>query len=315
MRSVVGCDVSKEWIDVHVVGAQERCFRVENAARKLDCFASNLPPGSVVGMEATGKLHELLADSLFRRGHTVYVINPRWVRLYSKGLGIRGKTDRSDAALIARFVGAEGSKLHPYTPASPAHRELRQLLRQRSKLVKLKGAAQASLGRKARIVVDAFNKLIKELERRIDEIIKSQPTWHDLARRLRTQPGVGPIVAAHLVEVLTRIPFRKADAFIAHTGLDPRSNDSGQRRGRRFLTHHGDSALRSMLFMAAMSAIQRTGTWRAFYDEKVRRGLPSTGALVVIARKLARIAYSLFRSGQNYDPARLILANHACVAT
>lgn len=316
MSAIVGCDVSKEWIDVQIVGPSgDQRRRVLNAVRELDRFAKDLAPASVVGMEATGRLHELLAERLFKCGHTVFVINPRWIRHYGKGLGIRGKTDRSDAALIARFVGAEQCKLHPYTPASPAHRELRQLLRQRSKLVQLRMAAQSSLGRRARTVIDAFNGLIKELERRIAEIIKSQPGWHDLARRIRAQPGIGPIVAAHLVEVLTRVPFRKVDAFIAHTGLDPRSNDSGQKRGRRFLSHHGDAALRSMLFMAAMSATQRTGPWRTAYEDKVRSGLPSTAALVVIARKIARIAYSLFRSGGTYDPKHFTSAQEACIAT
>jgi transposase len=305
MGSIVGCDISKAWFDVEVVdGSCERRLRIDNKAKPIDRFARELAPGSVVGMEATGQLHEPLAAKLVERGHTVFVINPRWIRQYARGLGIRGKTDRSDAALIARFVASEGPKLHPYEPPSPQHKELRKLLLQRRKLVELKVATQQSLGTKARALIGQFNALIAKLEQQIAEIIRSVPDWSELATRLRSEPGVGPVVAMHLVEVLTRMRFQNADAFIAHTGLDPRPNDSGQKRGRRFLTHHGDAALRSMLYMAAMKACQR-GHWHAVYQAHRDRGLASTAALVVVARKLARIAFSLSRTGKTYNESVL----------
>ena len=302
MKFVVGCDVSNNWFDAEIVGpAQKRQVRVDNKARAIDRFARELPPASWVGMEATGQMHELLAMKLIKRGHTVFVINPRWIRHYARGVGIRGKTDRSDAALIARFVAAEGAKLHPYEPPSQEHKELRKLLLRRRKLVELKTATRQSLGGAARGLVNQFNRVIKEIEGRITRIIRGVPGWQSHATRLRSTPGIGPIVAAHLVEVLTRVPFKTGDAFIAHTGLDPRPNDSGQKHGRRHLTRHGDAALRSMLFMAAMTAIQR-GHWRAIYEKQVQKGLPSTAGLVVVARKLARIAFNLFKSCGTYDP-------------
>lgn len=315
MKHVVGCDISKDWIDGEIVGplGQQR-VRVDNKAKALDRFARELPAGSIVGMEATGDLHELLAGKLLKYGHVVFVINPRWIRHYAKGLGIRGKTDRSDAALIARFVASEHSKLHPYELPSREHKELRKLLSQRRKLVELKTATRQSLGSKARGLVNQFNKMIKAIEKRVNEIIKSVPDWQGLARRLRSEPGVGPIVAAYLVEVLTRIGFRNSDAFIAHTGLDPRPNDSGHKHGKRYLTRHGDAGLRTMLFMAAMTASKK-GVWRDIYHANRQKGLASTAALVVVARKQARIAFSLFKSGGTYNPDMVRVFRNACQAT
>lgn len=305
MGNVVGCDISKDWIDVESIGpALQRRLRLDNKAQALDRFARELPPRSLVGMEATGELHELLARKLVKHGHSVFVVNPRWIHLYAKGIGVRGKTDRSDAALIARFIAAESGSLRAYQPPGREQQELRKLLLRRCTVVKLKTATRQSLGAQARELVKQFDRVLEQIERRIAEIIKGTADWQALAKRLRSEPGVGAIVAAHLVQVLTRFPFRTADAFIAHTGLDPRPNDSGRKHGRRWLTHHGDSALRTMLFMAAMAACKRP-EWRAIYEAHRQKGLPSTAALVVIARKLARIAYSLFKSGENYDPARL----------
>jgi transposase len=281
-----------------------RRYREDNKAKAIDRFARQLPAGSIVGMEATGRFHERLARTLVKHGHTVFVINPRWIHLYAKSLGLRGKTDRSDALLIARYVAAENAYLHPYQPPGRQQQELRELLLRRCTLVKLRSATRQSLGRQAGALVQEFNQVLKKLERRIAEIIRSVPDWRELARRLRTEPGVGPIVAAHLVQVLTRFAFQTADAFVAHTGLDPRPNDSGHKRGRRRLTHHGDSTLRTMLFMAAMTASKR-GAWRAIYQANRQKGLPSTAALVVVARKLARISYRLFKTGEIYDASRV----------
>lgn len=304
MRNVVGCDISKDWIDVESIGsAPQQRLRLDNKALAINGFARQLPAGSLVGMEATGQMHELLAQRLVKCGHTVFVINPRWIHLYAKGIGVRGKTDRSDAALIARFIAAESENLRPYRPPGPEQWELRKLLLRRGTVVKLKTAARQSLGKQARAVLQQFDRLLKSIERRIAEIIGNAPEWQALARRLRSAPGIGPIVAAHLVQVLTRFPFENADAFIAHTGLDPRPNDSGQKQGRRWLTHHGDAALRTMLFMAAMAA-RRRPEWRALYEANRQKGLTSTAALVVVARKLARIAFSLFKTGQTYEPSR-----------
>ena len=297
MQIVVGCDVSKEWIDVHREGVTSKVANTASALRRL---SQALPAGSIVGMEATGEFHIKLADSLAQHGHTVFVINPRWIRNYARSVGLRGKSDRTDAALIARYVEAEQARLHPYCPPSAGHRELRKLLLQRRKLVELKVATRQSLGNTAASIVVQFDKAIERLEQAITELLQGSPQWGDLYRRLRGEPGVGPIVGATLVEVLTRIPFKNQNAFIAHTGLDPRAWDSGHKKGRRHLTGHGDASLRSALFTAAMSAA-RCQPWKPAYQAQLQKGLSGTAALIVVARKIARTAFALFKTGSTFQ--------------
>lgn len=309
MTAIVGCDVSKEWIDVHVLDPESN-RRVRNAPGAIDKLVQSLPAGSRIGMEATGTMHELMAARLVAAGHVVYVINPRWIHAYAKALGQRGKTDRQDAALIARFVAAEHRELHEYVPPSPEQAELQMLLRRRIELVKLKTATRQSLGVLAKPVVTQFNKLLREIERRIETLITENPQQAALSTRLRTIPGVGPVVVAHLVQVLTRFPFGSAEAFVAHTGTDPRPNDSGTKQGRRRLTHHGDRSLRHMLFLAALAAV-KVPVWRVIYEAQRRKGLPSTGAIIVLARKIARIAFHIYKTGDIYDPTRIGVPNPA----
>jgi transposase len=302
METAVGCDVSKARIDVAILGELERRVQVKNELRAIESFARTFAPGSLVGMESTSTFHELLADTLAAAGHQVFVINPRWIHAYARGLGVRGKSDRGDSMVIARYVAAEHKHLHPYQPPSREQRELRKLLQRRLALAKLAAATRQSLGDEAAPLLEQFKRLLKALERRIRELMQAAPEWKSLYRRMLQLPGVGPLTAAQLVASLTRVPFKSVDAFIAYTGTDPRPNDSGQKRGRRRLTHHGSAALRSLLYMAAMAAA-RDPQWRPYYQAQRLKGLPATAAYVIVARRIARIAFSLFRTGQEYDPA------------
>jgi transposase len=304
MESAIGCDVGKSSIDVAIMGERESRLKIVNEARAVERFVRSLPPGSRVGMESTGIFHELLANSLVAAGHRVFVINPRWTHAYARSLGMRGKSDRSDAMVIARFVAAEHEQLHPYRAPSAEQLELRVLLQRRLTLAKLAAATRQSLGEEAAPLLEHFKCMLKSLERRIRELMQAHADWKSLYRRLLQLPGVGALTAAQLVASLTRIPFANVDAFIAHTGTDPRPNDSGQKRGRRRLTHHGSAALRSLLYMAAMAA-SRDPQWRPYYQAQRDKGLPATAAYVIVARRIARIAFSLFRTGQEYDADRL----------
>ena len=304
METAVGCDVSKARIDVAVLGEGERRLHLANEPHAIERFARGLPAGSRIGMESTGTFHEELADALVAAGHCVFVINPRWIHAYARGIGMRGKSDRGDAMVIARYVAAEHRQLHCYRPPTAAQRELRSLLQRRLSLARLAAATRQSLGEEGAAVLEQFRRLLKDLEKRIRELIKTDPEWKSLWQRLQQLPGVGVLTAAQLVSTLTRVPFANVDAFIAHTGTDPRPNDSGHKRGRRRLTHRGNAQLRSLLYMAAMAAA-RNALWRPYYQAQRLKGLPATAAYVVVARRIARVAFSLFRTGQDYDASRL----------
>src|SRR5680860_1402225 len=85
-------------------------------------------------------------------------------------------------------------------------------------------------------------------------IAADSPHHQAAQHRVETIVGVGPLVGIGLTNTLERVPFRKADAFVAFIGLDPRANDSGHKTGRRRLSKRGPAELRRLLFNAAMSA-------------------------------------------------------------
>jgi transposase len=309
----LGVDIGKDEVRVACAEASFAPRGVANRRTALLAWLRDLPQGSRIALEATGRYHELLVHLAHQRGLAVFVLNPRDMRHYARAVGQRGKTDRVDAQLIARFLEREHGKLHAHVPASPAQRALERLLRRRAKLTAIKGALRQSLrgvpglGSQGKALLTGMQALLDKMDLQLEALSRQQPQYQALRERLQTIVGVGPVVSTSLASALQRIPFLNSDALVAHTGLDPRPADSGRKIGRRRLSKRGPSELRRLLFNAAMSAA-KTKLWRPIYEHYRNKGLPSTAALVVIARKIARIAWSLFKYQTVFDPTRLARA-------
>src|SRR5713101_8462048 len=291
----IGADVAKKAI---VVACSEGSFPVREVANQratVLAFLNGLPAGSRIGVESTGTYHELFAELAHQLGFLVFVLNPKDTRHYAKAVGLRGKTDRVDAELIARMVAHEHTKLHPWIPPTAEQRELARLIKRRAKLSSLRQALAMSLKGLEGFATDLkalrarFDQVLVRIDQRVKALVEASPDRKQHVTHLRTICGVGPVVSAALVNTLERVPLKSADAFVAFTGLDPRPDDSGQHRGRRRLSKRGHAELRRLLYLAAMSAI-KTKTWRPLYDHYRTKGLSSTATLVILARRIARTA-------------------------
>ena len=309
----IGADVAKDEI---VVACSEGSFPVRKVANQrtaLLVLLKGLPAGSRIGVESTGSHHELFADAAHKLGFLVYVLNPKDTRHYAKAVGLRGKTDRVDAELIARMIAHEHTKLHAWIPPTPEQREIDRLIKRRATLIRLREAVEMSLRELGGFADDLkalttrFNQLIARLDLRVKALVEASPERQQNFTRLCTISGVGPVTGTALVNTLERVPLKSADAFVAFTGLDPRPDDSGQHRGKRRLSKRGPAELRRLLYLAAMSAI-RTKPWKLLYEHYRARGLSSTATFVILARRIARIAWSIYTYKTEFDPERLTKA-------
>ncbi len=284
-----------------------------NTPTVLRRWAASLPPGSRVGVEATGRYHETVVTAAQAAGLTVYVLNPRDVKRYGQSIGRRGKTDRVDAQVIARYVAREHDQLHPYRAPSAAERRIGELLKRRRKLVALRESTRQSWRgidgcvTELRSLLQAYTHMLAEIDRLIATTLRELPQTAARQCQLRTVPGYGPLASVALAHALGRFPFRNADAFIAYTGLDPRPDDSGSRHGRRRLSKRGPAELRHVLHMSAMAAA-RLPAWQPYYQAQRAKGLSGTAALVILARKMARTAYAICKAGAAFDSRRAAVA-------
>jgi transposase len=310
----IGADVGKDEI---VLACSDGAFSrrmVRNRRSELKAFLKNLPAGSRIGMESTGIYHERLAETAHKLGFVIFVLNPKNVRHYAKGVGLRGKTDRVDAELIARMVAREHEKLHRWIPPTPEQRQIERLLKRRAKVSRIRVALNQSLkglsgfGADLKTVDERLDRLVKRIDAKVKALIEANKDRKQQYARLRKIAGLGGLVVrSSVLNTLERVPLHSADAFIAFTGLDPRPEDSGHHVGRRRLSKRGPSELRRLLYIAAMAAV-KTKLWKPIYEHYRAKGLSTTAALVVIARRIARTAWSVYTHKTDFDPKRVALA-------
>ena len=309
-QTVHGVDVAKAELMIGYAES-EALLHIANTPQGIAAWLAQLAPGNWVAMEASGHYHQMLAHMAHAAGMVVYVLNPQLIKHYGRAVGNRGKTDRLDAQLIARYVLREHSKLRTWAPPAPGAEALSRLLVRRQALVNarqmlaqsLSGLAELKAPRQA--LMASFKRMLTQVELLIRIEIARVPAMAALHRRLIGIVGIGTIVAAQLVASLTALRFTRADSFIAYTGLDPRPDDSGQRRGRRRLSKRGHGLLRCLLYNAGMAAA-RSKLFKPTYLQLRDRGLQSTEAIVILARKLARIAFALYQSGQPFEAHRYL---------
>ncbi len=306
----VGADVARDEVVVACSDGSFPVRKIANQRTALRAFLKTLPVGSRIGMESTGIYHNLLADLACKQGLVVYVLNPKDARHYARGVGLRAKTDRVDAELIARMIAREHASLHVWVPPTPEQREIDQLIKRRSRLVSMREGLGMSLQGMTAFNADLratrkrFDQLIAHIDQRIQTLTEANPKRKEHVAQLRTINGVGSLVGAALVNTLERMPLKSADAFVAFTGLDPRAQDSGQHRGRRRISKRGPAELRRLLYLAAMAA-RKTATWKPIYEHYRGKGLSGTEAVVILARRIARTAWSMYTYKTEFDPARL----------
>ncbi len=127
-----------------------------------------------------------------------------------------------------------------------------------------------------------------------------------IATELEKVPGFGKVTAATLASRLAGHTFGHSDQFVAYCGLDVGVRQSGKKNGQTGLTKQGDGELRRLLYLAAQSNLRaKDSPFKAQYERERAKGLSSTAALCAVARKLARLAWSLHKHGASYHPQRV----------
>jgi transposase len=309
---IYGVDVSKAEL---VVATHPKTVQrvVANQATTIKAWLRTLARPSCIAVESTGRYPATLLRLAQAAGMTVYVLNARDVYFYAKALGVRGKTDASDAQVIARYLGEHRPRLHPYCAGTPQQQRLLELLRRRSQLQRHLDALNqclkdvAGMGRQRLSLQRQQAKILAQVDSKIQAQIEQDAGSQRSYERLQTITGIGPQTAALLTAVLGRVPFSNINAVVAFSGLDPRPADCGQKHGRRRLTKRGPAGMRKLLGMAAFSA-GHSKLFKPMYDALIARGLTSTEATVILARKLLRIAWAVWRTAKPFDPTKAIAA-------
>lgn len=272
------------------------------------------PLATLLVLEATGSYWVALAVTLHQAGFVVAVVNPAQIHYYAQSLPRRSKTDRLDAQLLAQFAAER--RPAPWTPPPPVYHELRQRLMARDALLAVRQQVRnqrhallqwpiviASVRQQLDAVIADLDARIATLEREIATVLQAS-AWAHSASLLQSIPGVGMLTAAWvLVLTLNFALCPTPEAAVAYAGLVPLLHESGRSvRGRPRIGHGGNARLRSVLYLATLSAARYNPTIKAFYDRLRAAGKPMKVARCAAARKLLQLAWAVVTKAQPFDP-------------
>ena len=283
VKSSVGIDVSKDRLDVCVwpSGDRRTVANTREGIRQLKRWLQRFDLALVV-IEATGKWHRQVWRSLYASAIPVAMVDPFRVRMFAKAQGIFAKTDRLDAAVLARFAAIMTPAIRP--PPPEALEELAELVAGRDAAVaeqtglknQLSAARVSMLHRQLGRRIERLAKDIAAIEAEILARIRADP---GLARRyqiLTSIPSIGPTVAATLIARLAELGSLTDKQIAMLAGLAPVADQSGNHEGRRVI-FGGRARVRRMLYLAAVVAMRCNPQMAEFYRRWRANGLARQG--------------------------------------
>ena len=309
---VVGIDVSKGTLDAYLLPLeQERQFANTPAGHGelVDWLVAS--GVELAAMEASGGYEKAAGKHLREAGLEVEIVDPKRVRYFAKAQGEWAKTDRIDARIIAEFAARPRRKKRTAIVDDPAREALSELVGIRQGLIdhrialaqQAEAASPGSAQRGLLRIVKAIAREIEAIDQRIAAAIAGNARMAELARRLNTVPGLGPGSIAALIAWLPELGQLNRKQIAALVGLAPFPDDSGSRKGVRFI-QGGRTKLRNILYMAIVAAATRHNPLlKATYTRLVDRGKPAKVALVACMRKLLTIINAMVAHQQDWRAA------------
>jgi transposase len=332
--TTIGLDLAKSVFQVHGVDATGQVVIRRSLRRsQMMPFFARLP-SCLIGMEACGTSH-FWARELIKLGHQVRLMPPAYVKPYVK----RGKTDAADAEAVCEAVRRPTMRFVPVkSPEQQAalsmHRTRDLLVKQRTQAINMirgllaefgidipkglerallmarrivDGEAAPDVPMEAAKIVGTLSQQALDIHIRLREIDRDLLVWqrgNDVARRLLTIPGIGPVGATALAASITDAhQFRSGRQFAAWLGLTPLQKSSGGKERLGRISKMGDKYLRKLLILGMTSLVRRAKYNSRTVDPKLADLLarkPVRVATVAMANKTARVVWAVMARGESY---------------
>lgn len=269
----------------------------------------------VVALEATGIYHERLALFLYQKGYAVSIILPNKAKKYIASLGIKTKNDKADARALAR-MGAEQS-LELWEPMDEFFYTLRSLTRQYQRLQEMKtmvanqeeamnhGAMQSqAVADSNQAMLSMVEEQLKAMKKAISEQLNADK---EVARKLKhiiAITGVADHTAAViLAETNGFALFTSSRQLVSFCGYDVVENQSGKHVGKTKISKKGNSRIRRILYMPALSAVRwKVKVFADLYERVYRRTGIKMKGYVAVQKKLLTTIYALWKNDSAFDP-------------
>ena len=301
----IGIDVGKFQLDIFI-WERDRHFTVDNTEAGIKEAIKIIKRYHVqrIAMEATGRYEMGFASAAFEVGLPVAIVRPVLVRQFARAADQLAKTDKIDAAIIARFAAVMKPRLTQQRSKNlqlikdlvTRRRQLIAMRTQEANRAKVMGkvAARSSIR-----IIKALNKDIEWVEAKLSKAIEGEPSWRDRKQLLESVPGIGNALIWTLLSEMPELGTLNHKQISALAGLAPINRDSGKSQGKRRILG-GRQSVRTTLYMATLSATQCNPIIGGFYKHLVKQGKHKKVALTAAMRKFLTIINAMIRDGQEW---------------
>jgi len=297
----VGVDVGKACLDIAIY-EKNLHWQEDNTAEGIKRILRRLSHYQVerLVMEATGRYEFDLAQAAYEKGLPVCIAKPLSVRRYAGAVEQLAKTDKIDAAIIAEYAAIIKPRATPQKSRNliaiknlvVRRRQLVNLRTQEMNRLKIMGKTLEVSCRRMIRVLDAE---IERMEKRLAIHVEQQAEWTEKQILLTSAPGVGNTLCYTLLADLPELGTLNNREISALVGVAPINRDSGRLRGKRRV-QGGRAAIRSVLYMATLSALQCNPVIKAFYQKLLAQGKHRKVAITACMRKFITILNTMVKN-------------------
>ena len=264
-------------------------------------------------MEATGVYYEDIAHHLYEQKYAVHVILPIKAKKFAESLDVKSKTDKLDSKSLGR-LGVE-RKLREWQPASPIYKALKELTRERGRLVKVRSQFKNNLHalnhsyqpnkksiKRIESIIRTLDKNIKEIELELSAQKKKDESLKEKVDQLTSIPGVGEVTAMTvLAETNGFALIENSRQLCSYVGLDVSERQSGKWKGKSKISKKGNSHIRAALYFPALTTIKYSPQHKEFYERIISNKKKSKIGITAVSRKLLILMYSLWKNNTTYQ--------------
>lgn len=309
---MLGIDISKDKLACALRDKSTKNLlwerEVPNNSEGFALLLDKIAPETPWVLEPTGRYGQAVVCAAKQAGREVRLASPRKAKQFLQSLSSRAKTDLLDSKGLALFGLACDLPTYPIKEADVE--TIDQLLSTRKLLAKSitnfqlqqQALTQSTILEQ---ILTGLRQNLADLDTQIAAQVKQTPAF-EAAARLDAVPGIGPVVAAAVTSRLVAKSFAHPDQFVAYCGLDIGVRQSGKRQGNLGLSKQGDAEMRRLLYLAAQANLRcKESPFQDQYKREREKGLSSSGALCAVARKLAKVCWSLHKHGTTYESSRV----------
>lgn len=301
----VGVDVGKSFLDV-CIHEKQIYFQEENTVKGIQSILKRLSYYRIerLVVEATGRYEFALVEAAYLKAIPVCIMKPLSIRRYAGAVEQLAKTDKIDAKIIAEFAAV--IKPRPTPEKSKNLLAIKDLLARRRQLMEIRTQELNRLqimGKRleasCKRIIKVIDKEIDRIERLLTEHINEETEWSEKRELLISTPGVGNTLVFTLLADLPEIGTLNNKEISALVGVAPMNRDSGAMRGKRKV-QGGRATVRTILYMATLSATQCNPVIKNFYRKLVAQGKHKKVAIVACMRKFITILNAMVRDKKEW---------------